>query len=451
MSIEKVLEKVDAIEASNLQKIDAVKSEVAATVDAAKAEMAEKVAALEAKVASVQAPEIMRTRAKTVKSDVNRMVAEQLKDIAKSNSRTEKEIKLFESVDQYDAYHNEASALTGSGYDKGGRTSYDPTFVMLRQMNPMRGVSRQVATDGAVYQFRAKTGDAGATWGYPVATDNSSQDTNIWQLVLKDVNTRFPIRTAALDDIDGLEGNLVSDMLAEFSQVEGQSMILNDDQTSNTSAYGGTNGLRGLNYYAGASASASYSGGSWGIDAAFSSTSGTGTSAGIHTLRTYDQTTTNAAATANNVKYADLINFIHGLPVQYWTSNAKWVVSPLFLAAVRGLVDNQGTPVFERMSPLVTDGIVGKLLGFDVVVNSYISSPYSNSTTAGTSNRFPAYFGDFQKGHTIVDRLSMIMRRYDQTIPGSIVYYGEKRLASSVVDPKAIVRWRSTATANAAG
>jgi HK97 family phage major capsid protein len=56
------------------------------------------------------------------------------------------------------------------------------------------------------------------------------------------------------------------------------------------------------------------------------------------------------------------------------------------------------------------------------------------------------YFGDWQRGHTIVDRLNMVLRRYDQTLPGSITFYGEKRLATSVVDPFAIVRYRSTGT-----
>jgi HK97 family phage major capsid protein len=57
------------------------------------------------------------------------------------------------------------------------------------------------------------------------------------------------------------------------------------------------------------------------------------------------------------------------------------------------------------------------------------------------------YFGDFDKAFTIVDRLNMIMRRYDQTLPGFITFYGEKRLATSVVDINAIVRYRSTGTA----
>jgi hypothetical protein len=41
----------------------------------------------------------------------------------------------------------------------------------------------------------------------------------------------------------------------------------------------------------------------------------------------------------------------------------------------------------------------------------------------------------------------MVMRRYDQTLPGFITFFGEKRLATSVRDPNAGVRYRSTGTA----
>ena len=446
MSIEKVLEKVDAIEASNLSKIEAVKAEVAGVVEAAKGELAEKVSALEAKVAAIHAPEIIRSPAKTVRGDVNRRVKEQLADFAKSGNRVEKEVKIWESVDQHEAYIKEASALTSSGAGVGGRTAYDPTFVALRLQNPLRGVGRTVATDGATYQFRAKTGNSGPAWGYTIQNNGAAttQATSIWQLNLADLNVQFPIRTAALDDIDGLEANVVDDMLAEFSAAEGNSMVNNNDQAgSTTTATGGTSGLRGLNYYAGKNAS--YTGGT--ISTASFGSSGTAATDGLHSIATYDQLTTNAAAITNNTKYADLINFIHSLPQQYWTPSAKFVMSPIMLASIRGLTDLQGTPVFERMSPLVTDGIVGKLLGFDVVVNNYCNSPYSSTTTAGTTSLYPMYFGDFSRGFTIVDRMSMILRRYDQTAPGFITFYGEKRLASSVVDPFAIIRYRSTATA----
>lgn len=443
--IEKVLEKVDAIEQSNLSKIEEVKTEVNGVVDAAKAEIEEKFNALEAKVAAINVPEIIRAPAKTIRGDVNRRVCEQLAKFAKSAGRVQTELAVFESNDQYDAYLSEASALTGSGAGVGGRTAYDPVFHRLRLANPLRGTSRNVSTDGATYQFRAKTGNAGPAWGYAIQNNGAAttESTSIWQLNLKDLNVQFPIRTAALDDIDGLEANVVDDMLVEFSQAEGQSMIVNNDQAgSTTTATGATDGLRGLDSYPGANAS--YTGGT--ISAAAFGSSGTAASDGMHSIATYDQLTTNAAGSVNNVSFEDIITFLHSLPQQYWSNGNKFVVSPLMLAGIRGLKDDNGTPIFERMSPLVYDGIVGKLLGYDVVVNAYVDSPIAAGASPGTVSQYPMYFGDFNRGHTIVDRLNMVLRRYDQTQPGFITFYGEKRLCSSVVDPFSIIRYRSTAT-----
>mgnify|MGYP003334831532 FL=1 len=444
MSVEKILEKVDAIEASNVAKIEEIKAEAVAKVDEAKAEFAEKVAALEARV-SEMGTTIIRAPHKTVRGDVNRSVREQLSSFYKKG-KFEKELKIFEDDGQYQAYMNEASALTGSGAGVGGRTAYDPVFHKLRLMNPLRGVSRNVATEGATYQFRAKTGNAGAAWGYTIQNNGAAttEDTNIWQLTLQDLNVQFPIRTAALDDIDGLEANVVDDMLQEFSQQEGLSMIQNNDQGSTSLPYGGSNGLRGLNQYPGANGS--YTGGT--ISTAAFGTSGTGSSSGLHSIATYDQGTTNAASvTAANVTYQDIVEFVHLLPQEYWTPSAKFVINPLFLAQIRGLRDNNGTPVFERMAPLVYDGIVGQLLGFDVVVNKYLDNPNSSTSTAGTTSLYPMYFGDWTRFHTIVDRLNMVLRRYDQTAPGYITFFGEKRLCCSILDPFSGIRYRSTATA----
>jgi HK97 family phage major capsid protein len=167
----------------------------------------------------------------------------------------------------------------------------------------------------------------------------------------------------------------------------------------------------------------------------------------LHSVATYDQLTTNGNALTNNVTFQDVVNFVYALPQQYWTPTAKIVVGPLMLAAIRGLVDENGTPVFERMGPMLENGIVGRMLGFDVVVNNYLDVPAKYSASAGTDDLFPMYFADWQQSHTIVDRLNMILRRYDQTAPGFITFFGEKRLATSIVDPFAIVRYRSTATA----
>jgi len=452
---DKIIEKLDAIELANTEKMEAVKAEVKTELESTVASFDEKVAALEAKVASIKESAPVIKTYKTIAQEVNRSVKEQLKGFVEAGGRVEKELKMFEDAGHYDAYMKEASAIgnpagVGGGAGVGGRTAYDPVFFALRLTNPMRGVSRSVATDGATYQFRAKTGNAGAWWGYAINNNTSSPhpnpnslDTNIWQLTLQDLNAQFPIRTAALDDIDGLESNVVADMLLEFSQQEALSMIQNNDQvtSSNSTPYGGSNGLRGLNQYPGAAGS--FTGGQT-TTAAFGST-GTGSSSGLHSLATYDQLTTNGNTLANNVTYLDVVNFIYALPQQYWTPTACFLISPLLLAAIRGLVDFNGRPIYVD-GLAREDGIVGSLLGFDVVVNKYLDVP-SVDSAAGTDSLYPMYFGDWNRGHTIVDRLNMIMRRYDQTLPGYITFYGEKRLATSVVDPFSIVRYRSTATA----
>ena len=446
-----VIEKLDAIEASNSAKIAEVTAAANTAIETAKADFSEKMSALEAKISLIQAPSIIRPIAKSVRTDVNRAVREQLGAFYKGNARTEKELKLFADEGEYAAYMKEAAGLTGSGDNQGGRTGYDPVFTALRLANPLRGLARTVATDGSSYQFRQKTGNAGAQWGYAIQNNGSAttENTAIWQLVLQDINVQFPIRTAALDDIDGLEANIVDDMLAEFAQAEAQSMISNNDQTGSgtSSTTGGADGLRSLDQYPGANSV--YAGGT--TSAVAYGTSGTASTTGLHSLATYDQLTTNSNTVgANNIAYKDVINTIYALPQQYWTDSAKFMVSPILLQAIRGLQDTNGRPIFNSVDSLSVNGIVGQLLGFDVVVNKYCDTPSQVATaTAGTVSKYPMFFGDWSRFYTIIDRLNMVMRRYDQTLPGYITFFGEKRLATSVRDPNAGVRYRSTGTAAA--
>jgi hypothetical protein len=442
---EQIIAKLDEIEANTVAKIEEGKVETTKLVDEKVASFEEKVANLEAKISQLGATPAIKTY-KTISQEVNRSVKEQLKAFVSGEAKIQKELKMWADESQYDAFLKEASALTGSGAGVGGRTAYDPVFVPLRLINPMRGVARQVATDGSTYQFRAKVGNAGAAWGYTIQNNGAAttQNTNIWQLTLQDLNVQFPIRTAALDDIDGLEGNVVSDMLAEFSQAEALSMIQNNDQGATNLPYGGSNGLRGLNQYGGANST--YTGGK--TSAASFGTSGTGSTSGLHSMATYDQLTSNVnTVAASNVTYKDIVNFMFALPQQYRTPSCKFIVNSTFMSQIRNLTDTQGAPIFNRTTGLSVDGVIGTMLGFDVVENSYLDLPSQTVTgAAGTTSLYPMYFGDFDKAFTIVDRLNMIMRRYDQTLPGFITFYGEKRLATSVVDINAIVRYRSTGT-----
>jgi hypothetical protein len=200
----------------------------------------------------------------------------------------------------------EASTLTGSGLDAGGRTYFDDVFSKLRFANPFRMGARNIkAPNTSAVQFVAKTGNATnqttGGWGY-VATANSGTPntaTTIWQLPTRVISAQLPVRIAALDDINGLEKELIEDLVLEFGQQEGYSMALNNDQAGSTTATtGGTEGLRGLDYYTTASASAF-------------GTSGTAMINGIHSIATISLG--GVAPTYNKIT-----NIANALPSQYW-------------------------------------------------------------------------------------------------------------------------------------
>ena len=124
---EKIIEKLDAIEAKQVEAVEAVKTEVDAKLAEAQKSFDEKVVSFEEKVAALEAkvaqgPATIKTY-KSISQEVNRMVKSQLAEFVKAGGTRDKEIKLFEDAGQYDAYIKEASALTGSGAGVGGRTA----------------------------------------------------------------------------------------------------------------------------------------------------------------------------------------------------------------------------------------------------------------------------------------------------------------------------------------
>lgn len=422
-----VIEKLDAIVSEQAQKsaeaIQATEAKVQESLDKLSADVKEQVAALEAKVASIN---IVKTVGeKSVVADVNRRVKEGMKSMLTARAGKDMTIEFFESEAQAQAFLNEASALTGSGLNVGGRRDYDVFFRQLRQANPLRGLSRTIATTGSEIENRVKTGNAGVTWGYPVQNNGAAttEATAVWRETLQDLNAQFPVRTAFLDDADGAESMIVTDMLAEFAQVEGRNMI----QTI-------ANGPHALKSYVGTS-----QGNANGASVVASLDLST---AGNHTISTQNAATVagGAVGTFFAVTTNDLVNTMHLVPNQYWTSNMTWMISPTFLGQIRNLKDSQGAPIFDRMNTLTAEGYIGTLLGYPVVVNQFLDSAVS--TGAGTNTYVPLYFGDFQTGHNIVDRMNMVLHKYDQTQPGFLTFYGEKRVTGYVRDPAALAALR---------
>ncbi len=307
----------------------------------------------------------------------------------------------------------EASALTGSGTGKGGRTIFDDAFSAARYANPFRQAYRPMVVNGSDALFAAKTGNAlsATPWGYTPGSNAGTPnvDVSIWTLPVRSVSATLPIRTAVLQDVNSLEGALVEDLMMEWSAVEGASMAVNNDQAgSTTTATGATSGLRGLDMYTSAATSAF-------------GTSGTAITNGIHSIATQAQT-------AGGVVYNDLAALVTRFPGQYWAMpGTAWHIRPSMIESLREMKDLQGLPILLEMGE-DDGGAVGRIFGWPVVPNPYLSAT------------FPIYLANWPRFLVIGDSSEISIKMMDQTAPGFVTMYAEKRVVSSVRDPFAGVR-----------
>ena len=313
----------------------------------------------------------------------------------------------------------EASAITGSGDGVGGRTFFDNAFAALRFANPIREMSRVISASGSSVQFVAKTGNATNStnpFGYTFTPDSGSPNinTSIWQLPTRVISAQLPVRSAVMSDVNYLNETLVEDLMLEFAQIEGASMVLNNDQAgSTTTINGATNGLRGLDMYTSAGASAF-------------GTSGTAITNGIHSIATFTQ-----AAAA--VSYGDITDMTRLFPAQYWNlPGTAWMMHPQTIHELRNL--GTGGAAIRQFAETGDDdgGAVVNMFGFPVIAN-----PNIQITGAG---KFNIYLANWPRFVTIADVEEMTIQAMEQTAPGFITLYAEKRLVSTVRDPFAGIR-----------
>ena len=320
----------------------------------------------------------------------------------------------------------EASALTGSGSGVGGRVIYDDAFAPKREHNPLRDGSRVIETIGSDQAFVVKTGNAtliqnstNNPWGYPVNNNTGSPniDTSFWQLPVRSLNAGVPVRTAVLSDINGLEEALVSDLMLEFAQQEALSMMFNSDQAGSTTVnYGATSGLRGLNSYAGSTSTASFG------------SSGSAITNGLHTMLQVQQ------ATGTALVYDDLVNLQLALPSQYlYKDTTAWMMHPQTIHNLRNLQATAGNGIrlFSEMGS-EDGGAIIYIFGHRVIPN-----PYMDQIGVG---KYPVYLAEWSQFFTIADNEIMSIKRFDQTSPGFIYLFAEKRVCSTIRDVFAGVR-----------
>ena len=318
----------------------------------------------------------------------------------------------------------EASTLTASGSDVGGRVIYDDAFAALRYANPIRMMSRVINTIGSDEAFVVKKGDATVIqtsttnpWNYDIKSDVGNESVAFWQISAKSINATVPVRTAVLSDVNALDESIVQDIALEFAQQEALSMMLNNDQSTGTATpqTGSTYGLRGLNFYPGSTTAAAFG------------TNGSGVTNGIHTVLQVQQ----ASATA--LSYDDIANLVGKFPPQYWNNpSAAFMMHPSTITALRKLKGSTGgQPMFIEVGD-DDGGAVAYVFGFPVIPN-----PYMDEIGSG---KFPVYLAAWNQFVTVADNEELKIQRLEQTQPGFITLYAEKRVLSTIRDVFAGVR-----------
>jgi HK97 family phage major capsid protein len=318
----------------------------------------------------------------------------------------------------------EASALTGSGSGVGGRVIYDDAFASKREHNPLRDVARIIETIGSEEAFVVKTGNAtlienstNNPWGYPVNNNTGSPNiaTSFWQLPVRSLNAGVPIRTSVMSDINALEEAVVMDLMLEFSQQEALSMMFNSDQAGSTTVnYGATSGLRGLNSYAGSTSAAAFG------------TNGSAITNGLHTILQVEHTN------SSSIVYDDLAKLQEALPSQYlYKDTTAWMMHPSTISLLRQMKASTSKNNFIEVGSY-EGGAVVYIFGHRVIPN-----PYMDVIGVGG---FPIYLAEWSQFFTIADYSEMTLKRFDQTAPGFIYLFAEKRVCSTVRDVFAGVR-----------
>ena len=162
---------------------------------------------------------------------------------------------------------------------------------------------------------------------------------------------------------------------------------------------------------------------------------GTGVKMPFGVLAAPTATTSDATRPHGTLKYLacnggaitsnDLVAMVYDLLPEY-RSAGTWVMTSTTLGVIRGLKDSTGRFLWE---PNLTPGQPSTLLGFPVCE--------ANDWDEIATGKYPIAFGDFQRGYTIVDRATSIIRDPYSQKP-FVQIYGRKRVSGNLVDTCAI-------------
>lgn len=152
---------------------------------------------------------------------------------------------------------------------------------------------------------------------------------------------------------------------------------------------------------------------------------GTGEGMGLEHGVTWNATNSVTVAAGGSIAYLDVVKAVALLKRGY-ARRAKWVMNNATLyTAFYGMVDDNKKPIFV---PDPRDETIGKILGFDVVVDDFVADNV-------------AYFGDFNYlGYNLANGIAVESSTQSSFRSGLIDYRGMAIADTKVIAPEAFVK-----------
>lgn len=270
---------------------------------------------------------------------------------------------------------------------------------VLREMSPMRSLARVVQADSGDYSMIHSVG--GTAYGWAGETEvPGDTDGPQFQHIRPVIGTIYaqPAITQNLleDNAFDLENWLLEELSEALGEGEGTAFITGNGVNKPTGilTYGTTNEVDGtradtkLQYVAS------------GASGAF-------------------------AATAPADK---LLKLVHSLKPRY-RAGAAWMMNTNTLEAVRGMKTTTGDYIWKLPDQAQQIGATGTLLGYPVYECEQMPDIAADSLSIA--------FGNFQRGYTIVDRSTRLVRD-PYTMKPYVRFYTTRRVGGAVRDTRAI-------------
>lgn len=139
-------------------------------------------------------------------------------------------------------------------------------------------------------------------------------------------------------------------------------------------------------------------------------------------------------ASATAPTYQELLNIINSLDMAYW-EGASFLMSPASYAALQGIVDTTGRPLFWNLNGSLSDSPDNRsLLGYPVVLDPAMPNLTSSSVKwLVFGNLNAGYIVRQVRGFTLLTANELFARN------GQVGYLGWERLDGMVQDPNALV------------